>query len=99
MNILLTCVGRRDYLVEYFKIALGNRGQVFAANTYAETAGKLNTLLVHLQNRKFRNESPDTLGALNGSYPFWGKYEPFAYPNWATKYFADALMLEDEHLK
>ncbi len=39
MNILLTCVGRRDYLVDYFKQALNGRGQVFAANTYAETAG------------------------------------------------------------
>ena len=31
-------------------------------------------------------------GALPGSYPFWGRYEKFAFPNWATKYFADALL-------
>jgi carbamoyl-phosphate synthase large subunit len=39
MNVLLTCVGRRDYLVGYFKHALAGRGHVFAANTYSESAG------------------------------------------------------------
>lgn len=33
MNILLTSVGRRTYLVEYFKQALGKDGKVFAANS------------------------------------------------------------------
>ncbi len=31
-------------------------------------------------------------GALPGSYPLWGRYEKFAFPNWATKYFIDALL-------
>jgi carbamoyl-phosphate synthase large subunit len=35
MNILLTCAGRRNYLVEYFKKALGNRGKVLATNSSA----------------------------------------------------------------
>jgi len=39
MNVLLTCVGRRNYLVEYFKTALSGRGKVLAANTYLESAG------------------------------------------------------------
>ena len=39
MNILLSCVGRRNYLVDYFRHALAGQGQVFAANTYAESAG------------------------------------------------------------
>jgi carbamoyl-phosphate synthase large subunit len=33
MNILLTSVGRRSYLVEYFKEALGARGQVICVNS------------------------------------------------------------------
>lgn len=33
MNILLTSVGRRGYMVRYFKEALGNEGKVFAANS------------------------------------------------------------------
>lgn len=31
-------------------------------------------------------------GGISGSYPFWGKYEPFRCPNWAVKYFIDAMM-------
>ena len=33
MNILLTSAGRRTYLVEYFKKALGDEGRVYAANS------------------------------------------------------------------
>ena len=32
-------------------------------------------------------------GAIKGSHPVWGGYAPFQYPNWATKFFADALLL------
>ncbi|MBK8341741.1 MAG: glycoside hydrolase family 127 protein [Flavobacteriales bacterium] len=34
-------------------------------------------------------------GALPGSFPLWGRYEKFAFPNWATKYTADALLCAD----
>lgn len=37
MNILLTSVGRRSYLVEYFKEALKNKGKVFVANSTAQS--------------------------------------------------------------
>jgi len=33
MNILLTSVGRRTYLINYFKKALNNKGKVFASNS------------------------------------------------------------------
>jgi len=33
-------------------------------------------------------------GAIPGSYPCWGKYERFSFPNWASKFFADAMMLK-----
>lgn len=39
MNILLTSVGRRSYLVHYFKEALGANGKVFAANSEKLTSG------------------------------------------------------------
>ena len=32
VNILLTCAGRRNYLVDYFRQALAGRGQVFASD-------------------------------------------------------------------
>ena len=34
-------------------------------------------------------------GALPGSFPIQGRYAPLQFPNWATKLFADALMLRD----
>lgn len=32
-------------------------------------------------------------GGIAGSHPHWGKYLPLWYPNWATKFYCDALML------
>ena len=36
--------------------------------------------------------APGVRGAVPGSYPCWGKYNPLSFPNWATKFFADALL-------
>ena len=38
-------------------------------------------------------------GGVAGSYPVWGLYLRLAYPNWAAKFFADALMLQDALMK
>jgi carbamoyl-phosphate synthase large subunit len=38
MNILLTCAGRRNYLVQQFKEALGSRGQVIVCDSSASAA-------------------------------------------------------------
>ncbi|MCK5353968.1 MAG: terpene cyclase/mutase family protein [Methyloprofundus sp.] len=32
-------------------------------------------------------------GGIAGSFPIWGRYSMFEYPNWAAKFFADALMM------
>ncbi len=61
---------------------------------YLKAAKMMNSILVTIQKRS-KNESLDTKGALSGSFPIWGRYEPFAFPNWATKYFIDSLMLEN----
>ena len=37
-------------------------------------------------------------GAIKGSHPIWGKYTPFAYPNWATKFFIEALLYKEKKL-
>jgi len=41
---------------------------------------------------------PGIRGGIAGSSPIWGPYLPFAYPNWAAKFFADALMKKEEIL-
>lgn len=35
----------------------------------------------------------DYHGAIAGSYPIYGAYAPLQYPNWATKFMVDALIL------
>jgi len=38
-------------------------------------------------------------GGLPGSKPYYGRYIAFRQPNWATKFFMDALYLEDQAYK
>jgi rhamnogalacturonyl hydrolase YesR len=40
----------------------------------------------------------DIHGAIKGSQPIWGRYAPFSFPNWATKFFVDAMMLRNRWL-
>lgn len=47
---------------------------------------KANHRLVHLD--------PAVRGGIAGSAPIWGDYSRFEYPNWAAKFFADALMMD-----
>jgi uncharacterized protein YyaL (SSP411 family) len=41
---------------------------------------------IHTQNFNIR-------GGIKGSQPIWGKYTRLSYPNWATKFFIDGLLL------
>jgi len=65
---------------------------------YLNAALKMNDLLIFIQDRKIK-ETSNTEGALPGSFPIWGRYESFSFPNWATKYFVDSMFLENECLK
>ncbi len=46
--------------------------------------------------RTQRLEEDDVVvrGAIPGSAPIWGAYSRFEFPNWAAKFFADALMMD-----
>ena len=37
---------------------------------------------------------PVVRGGIAGSAPIWGDYSRFEFPNWAVKFFADALMMD-----
>lgn len=43
-----------------------------------------------------RLDDPDDAvrGGIAGSFPIWGDYSRFEYPNWAAKFFSDALMMD-----
>ncbi len=55
------------------------------------SAGKLVDFVARVQ----RQNTPiaGVNGAVAGSYPLWGKYMVGRYPNWAAKYFCDALLM------
>jgi uncharacterized protein YyaL (SSP411 family) len=61
---------------------------------YAEGTSRMTVLLEGVQRRSALGPA-DVHGAMPGSFPLWGRYEKFAFPNWATKYFSDALLCAD----
>jgi len=46
--------------------------------------------------QSFNSPNPGITGGVAGSYPIYGGYMRFVYPNWAAKFFADALMLQSQ---
>jgi len=45
--------------------------------------------------QKLRSLHPGVRGGVKGSFPLHGRYQPYCYPNWAAKFLADSLMLEE----
>jgi hypothetical protein len=56
---------------------------------HAERANRFNMSIQDLNTPDLKLR-----GALKGSHPIDGGYMTYRYPNWATKFFMDALMLE-----
>jgi hypothetical protein len=46
------------------------------------------------KRQRLHDRDPAVRGGIAGSAPIWGRYSMFEFPNWATKFFADALMME-----
>jgi len=42
-----------------------------------------------------RTSNATVRGAVKGSHPIWGRYLFGSFPNWAAKFFADALLLDE----
>jgi uncharacterized protein YyaL (SSP411 family) len=60
---------------------------------FREAALRANQFLKSVQD--CRTDNPRIRGAVKGSHPIWGRYLFGAYPNWATKFFMDALLMEE----
>ena len=63
---------------------------------YRTQADKLVNYLKGLQ--VCRSKEAGVSGAIAGSFPLFGSYMRAGYPNWATKYFVDALLLQHRHV-
>lgn len=46
------------------------------------------------RNHRLTDSGGPEDGGIAGSIPIWGRYSRFEYPNWAAKFFADALLME-----
>lgn len=44
-------------------------------------------------SQRLDDPADEVRGGIAGSWPIWGAYSRFEFPNWAAKFFADALML------
>lgn len=46
------------------------------------------------RTQRLADEDEIVRGAIPGSAPIWGDYSRFEFPNWAAKFFADALVMD-----
>lgn len=57
----------------------------------AEAAVRALRYVASTQDLESRNDG--IRGGIKGSHPVWGEYQTYTYPNWAAKFFCDALMM------
>jgi hypothetical protein len=83
-----------------FVCLTGSCQLALAAYRFAEVFGKRELLasadriLSFVKaTQRLDGEDPNMIGAIAGSYPLLGSYMSGGFPNWATKYFIDALLL------
>jgi len=61
---------------------------------FLNAALRMNAFLKTTQNLYSKN--PGIRGGIKGSHPIYGGYCPLFYINWAAKFFADTLLLEEK---
>jgi len=67
--------------------------EITQSATWWPVADRLVNFLKALQRHDCAD--PNVNGATAGSFPLLGEYMTAGYPNWATKYFLDAVLLQD----
>ncbi|MEZ5815884.1 MAG: hypothetical protein R3D44_02250 [Hyphomicrobiaceae bacterium] len=72
-------------------IVLYRLGAITGEATYRAMADRL---LADVAARQTLGEDGPWHGGIPGSFPIWGRYAPLQYPNWATKFFIDALLVQ-----
>ncbi|MBS1157314.1 MAG: hypothetical protein H6R07_3238 [Proteobacteria bacterium] len=70
----------------------GRLYQLTGEQKYREATSRILDFVKRTQ--QIVGKDKNTLGGIKGSYPINGGYHPWQYPNWAGKFYADALMIE-----
>ena len=65
--------------------------QITGKTTYRDAACAANK---YVRRTLSVNAAAELKGAVGGSFPIYGGYCPYAYPNWACKFFIDSNLLE-----
>lgn len=87
-----SCVtGNSQMAINWLRLA-----QLTGDQTLMQHAQRANRFNMSIQD--LETEDGRVRGALKGSHPVNGGYMTYKYPNWATKFFMDGLMLE-QHFK
>ncbi|WP_020655383.1 pectate lyase [Massilia niastensis] len=83
-----TCVtGNSQMAINWLRLA-----QLTGEHDLKQHAVRANRFNMSIQD--LETEDCNVRGALKGSHPVNGEYMTYKYPNWATKFFMDGLMLE-----
>jgi hypothetical protein len=83
-HICLT--GYAQLAIIYCRLYQKTRDEMFL-----QTAGRLLRDVGRTQD--LGDQSKPYYGAIAGSFPIYGRYAPLQYPNWASKFFIDALLV------
>lgn len=59
-------------------------------------AGVLRALSYVMATQNIVTHVPQLKGGIKGSEPVWGAYAPLSFPNWATKFFIDAMWMRKQ---
>jgi hypothetical protein len=60
--------------------------------------GAITALEFVISKQRMHPLDQNVRGAIAGSSPIWGRYLTLRYPNWAAKFYLDALMLAHQFL-
>lgn len=70
----------------------GRLYQITGEQAYRQATSRILDFVKRTQ--RVAGDDEDTRGGIKGSFPIDGGYHPWQYPNWATKFYADALMMD-----
>lgn len=71
-----------------------NWGRLFQITGEAKYKEATSRVLAFVKRTQKLGGDPNERGGIKGSHPINGGYHPWQYPNWATKFYADALMMD-----
>ncbi len=80
--------GNAQLAIVFHKLSILTNNQKFK--------NAVDEIIIHMKQRQnIRTQCLDFRGGIPGSYPVNGKYMRYGFPNWATKFFADLLLLKE----